>query len=136
MPSPPTSSDDLFFPSPPRNRSSLEDEVDRLIAKAQTVTTHSPAISSVLSTHKDIFLGVFGRQIQLLKSRSQAFEDAHVTVYDKTLLALTRNGNELETPAAIEFYCEEYLGIAPAGFGGKEILEHVMALPFLMSQGR
>jgi hypothetical protein len=86
------------------------------VAKAQ-VTPSSPAIFACLqnANQKRLFLEVFSRHIQLLKSRSQAFEDAHVTVYDKALLTLTRNGNQLDSPAAIQYFCEEFLGIDTSG---------------------
>jgi hypothetical protein len=111
MPSP----EAMFFSSPPSAGSvsrSPADEVPQLVAKAQ-VTPFSPAIFTCLQNAKQkrLFLEVFLRHIQLLKSRSQAFEDAHVTVYDKTLLTLTRNGNQLDSPAAIQYFCEEFLGI-------------------------
>jgi hypothetical protein len=115
MPSP----EAMFFSSPPSAGSvsrSPADEVPQLVAKAQ-VTPSSPAIFACLrnANQKRLFLEVFSRHIQLLKSRSQAFEDAHVTVYDKALLTLTRNGNQLDSPAAIQYFCEEFLGIDTSG---------------------
>jgi hypothetical protein len=115
MPSP----EAMFFSSPPSAGGvsrSPGDEVPQLVAKAQ-VTPFSPAIFVCLQNpnQKRLFLEVFLRHIQLLKSRSQAFEDAHITVYDKALLTLTRNGNELDSPAAIQYFCKEFLGIDTSG---------------------
>jgi hypothetical protein len=105
----------MFFSSPPSAGGvsrSPADEVPQFVAKAQA-TPFSPAIFVCLqnANQKRLFLEVFLRHIQLLKSRSQAFEDAHITVYDKALLTLTSNGNELDSPAAIQYFCEEFLGI-------------------------
>ena len=107
-------SEGMFFSSPPSNGrpSNPADEVPLLMAKTQQTTALSPGIAAYLANpdHKTLFLEIFSRNIQLLKSRSQSFEDGHITVYDKALLMLTRNGNDLESPAAIHFYCEEFLG--------------------------
>src|SRR2546423_1216705 len=108
----------MFFPSPPSAGVSRNpaDEVLQLIAKAQTAAL-SPCISTCLRNpeHKRLFMEVFSRHIDLLKSRSQAFEDGHITVYDKVLLSLTRNGNDLESPHAIQYFCEDFLGIDTSG---------------------
>ncbi len=82
-----------------------------LISQAQQTTVLSPSLAAYLAKpkQKTLFLEVFSRNLELLKSRSQSFDDGHVTVYDKALLMLTRNGNDLENPAAIHFYCEEFL---------------------------
>lgn len=53
----------------------------------------------------------FERRLNLIKSRSQAFQDSHVTVFDKVLLQLTQNGSHLGHPAAIQYFCEEFLAI-------------------------
>jgi len=112
------------------------DQVPVLVAKAQAIKALSPPLSAYLATHKQLFLNVFSRHIQLLKSRSQAFEDGHITVYDKALLTLTRNGNDLESAAAIEFYCEEFLGIDKQGTHTEtyHILQQSVLLPAFLSQ--
>ena len=116
------------------------EEVPLLVAKATAVTQLSPAMIA-LSRKPEImrlFLEVFSRQVQLLKSRSQAFEDAHVTVFDKALLTLTQNGNELESPAAIEYFCEEFLGIDTSGDAeaARKVLEDSVVLQAVLAQGK
>jgi hypothetical protein len=61
--------------------------------------------------NKHAFLRTLDQQVRLIQSRSQAFAKNHVTVYDKTLLALTKNGNDLDNPAAIVYYVEQFIGI-------------------------
>jgi len=102
------------------------------------VTSLNPTLATFLAEHKTLFQEILARQIHLIKSRSQAFEDCHITVYDKVLLALTKNGNDLETPAAIEYFCEEYLAINPNGVPAQnqKILQRSVALPLLLSQGK
>ncbi|OAP62980.1 hypothetical protein AYL99_02207 [Fonsecaea erecta] len=95
----------------PHLTSSPDDEVPVLVQEAQEVEALEPAFDSFLASHDDAFFDVFDRQVDLIRSRSQAFEDGHVTVYDKALLVLTQNGNSLNNPAAIRFYCREYLNI-------------------------
>lgn len=110
---PEASPEGLFFSSPgiDDTRRGPEDEVPVLVARAIQVTTLGPAVDNFMALHKDAFLSMFARQINLIKSRSQAFEDGHITVFDKTLLTLTQNGTDLDNPAAIQYYCEEFLGI-------------------------
>lgn len=134
----PPSSPGLFFSSPHHSvRDGPEDEVEALFASAQDFNTLDDKLAEVISGNKDSFLDVFGRQVQLLKTRSQAFEDAHVTVYDKVLLLLTQHGNDLESPAAINWYCAEYLGINP--YGNSEhnayLVEQAIEVPASLAQG-
>lgn len=108
------SSDDSHFlssaslPAPPLGRP--DDEVPILVARAQ-VDSLDPALVNFFSVNRLPFLQVFERQVQLIRNRSQAFEDGQVTVYDKVLLALTNNGTDLDHPSAIQYYCEEFLGL-------------------------
>ena len=132
---------DLFLSSSPRqSRNNPTDEVLLLAAKAQMVQKLSPAISAFLKKpeQKNLFLEVFTRHVHLLKSRSQAFEDGHVTVYDKALLMLTRNGNNLHSPAAIQYFCEEFLGIDNSGNPevAERVLEESIILKGVLGQGK
>ncbi len=109
--------DDYFYssPEPPPGRRGPEDEVSMLVDRASQVQSLSPSLHQFMALHGPAFLNLFGRQIQLIQSRSQAFEDAHVTVFDKTLLTLTHNGRNLDNPAAIQYFCHEFLGINTEG---------------------
>lgn len=137
MHSPPSSSD-VFLSSPlHRAGSELEEEVRSLFATAQKVISLDHKLSTVINCHREKFFDTFSRQIQLLKSRSQAFEDAHITVYDKVLLLLTDNGNQLQTPAAIAWYCKEHLGFSlndTSDCGGQTI-EDAFTVTSALSQG-
>lgn len=136
MPSP----EAMFFSSPPSaDRQNPADEVPQLVARAQSAAL-SPAISACLrnAEQKRLFLEVFSRHIELLKSRSQAFEDAHITVYDKALLNLTRNGNDLESPHAIQYFCEDFLGIDTSGDHqtAQNALESSISIQDTLEQGK
>lgn len=50
------------------------------------------------------------RQISLIKSRSLAFDDGQVTVYDRALLELSQDGRDLADNGALELFVTEYLG--------------------------
>jgi len=142
MESPPPPSGEVFFSSPSHDfqSSGPADEVLLLVAKAQLTRRLPAPITAFLDqpAQKTLFSQIFIRQIELLKSRSQAFEDCHVTVYDKTLLTLTQNGNDLENPAAIVYFCEEYLGIHKCGgpVASRRVLQQSVTLPALLSQGK
>lgn len=134
------SSDDLVFPSPTSHQGFRQrrpdDEVPILAARAQ-VASLVPVLSRFLSINKDPFLQVFERQIQLIRSRSQAFEDGHVTVYDKVLLNLTQNGTDLDQPSAVQYYCEQFLGLNVHGDPKHtfEALDQTVQVQSILRQG-
>lgn len=102
----------LFFSSSPtRYSSGPAEEVSTILTKASNVTQLDPALQPILVANRTAFIETFSRRVELIKSRSQAFQDSHVTVFDKVLLALTQNGNDLENSAAITYFCAEFLGI-------------------------
>lgn len=110
-----------LMPSSPPPRASRhghgpDDEIPGLVERVQRVDL-SPALTTFLSKpeNKAAFLDLFSRTVELIRSRSQTFEDGHVTVFDKVLLTLTDNGNTLENPAAVVYYCEEYLNFNVQG---------------------
>jgi hypothetical protein len=114
------------------------DEIPLLIADARRTKDLTPAVATVMLTHKHLILSVFDRQIQLIKSRSQALEDGHVTVYDKALLTLSSNGSDLENPSALLFWCEHYLGIdrVRAAADTPKFMQEMMAVPTVLNQGK
>ena len=145
MKSSPTPGDDSLFcstSSSPHAHTSQgpAEEVAELALEAQNIQTLNPAVEAMLEDpdKKKDFLHHMYRQVQLIKSRSQAFEDAHVTVYDKTLLALTQNGNKLDHPPAIEYYCDEFLGVSNIADQvlATRVLEQSVCVPKLLSQGK
>ncbi|KAJ9602840.1 hypothetical protein H2200_012620 [Cladophialophora chaetospira] len=102
--------------SPPLHLSQdPEDAVVVLLEKARRAHTLSPAVENFLKSHQSTFFGLFSRQIELIKSRSQDFRDAEITVFDKTLLTLTEHPDCLMNPATVNFFCEEYLNINLGG---------------------
>lgn len=134
MPSPPPSSDFEFDPA----GDDPADEIPLLVADARRMTTLTPALATVMTTHKQLILSVLDRQIQLIRSRSQALEDGHVTVYDKALLMLTSNGTDIENPAALLFWCEYHLSIDTSRrpFETARLLQEMMAVPTVINQGK
>lgn len=134
MRSPPFSSEMSYSTD---RRDSPADEVESLLSSALLVTDLDQNLESIFTKHKHLFLDVFSRQIELIRSRSQALEDAHVTVYDRVLLALTRNGNDLEQPAAITWYAMEYLGFNPEGGVARntQLIEQSLALSVAIHKG-
>ncbi|OAL33252.1 hypothetical protein AYO20_07414 [Fonsecaea nubica] len=101
----------LHYSPLPNLARSPDDEVPGLVERAQNVDGLGPAFDNFLVSYEHAFFDLFDRQVALIKSRSQAFEDGHVTVFDKSLLILTQNGQHLNNPAAIKYYCKEYLNI-------------------------
>lgn len=138
----PTSGEATLFCSSPRTRNGQgpADEVTEIAFEAQNIQTLNPAVEAMLQDpdKKKDFIHHMYRQVQLIKSRSQAFEDAHVTVYDKTLLTLTHNGNKLDHPPAIEYYCDEFLGVSNIADQvlATRMLEQSVRVPKLLAQGK
>lgn len=127
--------------SPPRVFAfqGLPDEVTEIALKAQNVQTLHPAVAAMLEEpeKKADFLHRMFRHVQSIQSRSQALEDATVTVYDKTLLTLTQNGNKLDHPPAIEYYCDRFLGVSNIAdqVRSTRMLEQSVSLPKHLTQG-
>lgn len=140
--SPPISGDATLFCSYPHAHIAQgpADEVTELALEAQNIQTLNPAVEAMLQDpyKKKDFIHHMYRQVQLIRSRSQAFEDAHVTVYDKTLLTLTHNGNKLDHPPAIEYYCDEFLGVSNIADQvlATRMLEQSVCVPKLLAQGK
>lgn len=59
------------------------------------------------------FCDLIKHHIGLIMSRPKAIEDGHVTVYDKCLLELCRNGKYADGLAGQEFFIREFMGIDP-----------------------
>lgn len=126
--------------SPELSVSSPTEEVFHLAADARQVQGLSTAVTKFFEKpiQKKVFFEVLARQVQLLQTRSQAWEDGHVTVYDKVLLDLTQNGTDLDNPAAVEYFCQEFLGVRlPARQSDVErSLGEVTATFYLFSQSK
>jgi hypothetical protein len=115
-----TMSDDygspLFMPSPYYPPDPAE-QVAILVERAEQTQTLGVALQNFLDEpeHQAVFLDLFSRQVELVKSREQDWHRGQVTVFDKALIILTEHPNCLMSPTAIRFYCEEYLNLDLGG---------------------
>ena len=91
----------------------LLNDVDELLGNAGAVTRLHPSIVNFLCecNQKRSFQDAMSKQVSLIQTRSQALEDGRVTIFDKAFLTLTKNGRELGSIIAIDFFCKEYLGL-------------------------
>lgn len=137
MTSPPDSGGLFFSSSPTRYNSGPAEEVEAVLAQVQKIDNLDPSLNAVICANRSAFFETFSRRIELIKSRSQAFQDHHITIYDKVLLTLTQNGKVLDNTAAISFYCEEHLGIPnSAASAQKEVaLTNALIAPAAPTQG-
>lgn len=130
----------LLSLSPLSERKDPDDEVRETVHSLLDSTYLNPIVEKFLEDprQKDLFLEVFARQANLIKSRCQSFDDGHVTVYDKVLLKLTENGNIFDSVAAQEYFCEEFLGISKDGspFVAEQILQQNVVLKAILAQGK
>ncbi len=130
----------LFFPSssPPHLSVRPSDAVAILVEKAQETQTLSLVVDNFLKSKQNVFFGLFSRQIDLIKSRSQNIQDAEITIFDQALLILTEHPNCLMNPAAVKFYCEEYLNIGLDGPISQLTLtlRETVQIPAALNQGK
>lgn len=117
-----------------------EDQVAELVEKYGRHNSLSPILHEPLRKPEQIsqFLEVFERHLLIVKSRSQAFEDGHITIYDKALLSLTQNGSDLHNVGALGLYLDEVVGI---GRGESleqmgEVLNKHIKVHALLGQGK
>lgn len=91
-----------------------ERQVERLASKYKRIDATHPMLQEILKKPEKFssIWDVINRQLSLIKSRSQAFEDGEITVYDKALLVLSDNGNNVKNHGALNLYLEEFMGIA------------------------
>jgi hypothetical protein len=94
---------------------SQQKKVDELVHKYFKIKCPSPVLRDILkSTEKsDLLVSAVRLQVSLARCRSQDFTDGQVTIYDKALLTLSRNGDEPAELSVLELYLTEYLGIVP-----------------------
>ena len=90
-----------------------EAQVEKLASKYKSIDTTHPMLEEILKKPEKFssIWDVIGRQLSLIKSRSQAFEDGEITVYDKALLVLSDNGNNARNLGALNLYLGEFMGI-------------------------
>ena len=107
--------------------SHLDRKVDDLVRKYSKIPSPRPVLRDVLNRpeQSSLLLDAIARQVSLIRCRSQAFDDGQVTVYDRALLALSRDGRDLVHTGALELYLTEYLGLVP--FCGAESVEDAVA---------
>ncbi|ERF71711.1 hypothetical protein EPUS_05583 [Endocarpon pusillum Z07020] len=129
--------EELPLSSSPQKRNP-EEEVHEIVEQLRTSAYLNPIVVNFLKERrqKDLFYEVIARQANLIKSRSQSFDDGHITVYDKVLLCLTDNGNRFDNAAAQEYFCEEFLGISKDGnpMVAERILRHHVILKAILAQ--
>lgn len=110
--------------------STLEEQIERVVAKYQGIRQPCAIIHDLLSNKGDhsLLIDVVTQQLMLIKSRSQAWEDGHVTVWDKALVILSKNGTDVGNLSVLELYVEEFIGVNPNSRGryaGDTVAQHI-----------
>ncbi|ETN42054.1 uncharacterized protein HMPREF1541_03993 [Cyphellophora europaea CBS 101466] len=98
---------------PSRTRLSPDNEVERLISEANQLHTMPPKMQRFLNTYP-LFTRVIARQVRMVTARSQDFDDCQVTIFDKALLVITRNGNDIGSAIPFQFFCQYWCDYDPA----------------------
>lgn len=103
---------DLFVgtPSPEAHFNRANVEVSRLLSPARQIQELPESVSRILSYARGSLYEFMLLQVQLIRNRSDSWNDHQMTVYDKVLLTLTSNGKDVRNIAAVVFFCNQYLG--------------------------
>lgn len=134
-----------WLPSPWKSRRGRrvdpERTVDDLVRKYYTTNQQSTSdiLREILGSPEQasLLFSAFRRQVSLIKCRSQAFEDGQITTYDRALLKLSKNGENLTDTGALELYLTEFLGIVPISptSQSRAILAKQLDLESVLSRG-
>ncbi|KAI7977185.1 hypothetical protein EIK77_005390 [Talaromyces pinophilus] len=91
------------------------DRVDAMVSEYESIKEPSHGLRHIRDNFRlySSFCDLIKHHIGLIMSRPKAIEDGHVTVYDKCLLELCRNGKYVDGLAGQEFFIREFMGIDP-----------------------
>ncbi|KAI1950456.1 hypothetical protein LOZ57_002015 [Ophidiomyces ophidiicola] len=97
----------------PPQYSHLNKNLASIIREYAAVNAMRPDVAELakLPEYLALLMGVFENHIALVTTRSQAFEDGQITLYDRALLILTSNGKNMHNLGAIELFLDEILGV-------------------------
>ncbi|EEA28860.1 hypothetical protein TMatcc_002787 [Talaromyces marneffei ATCC 18224] len=89
--------------------------VDAMISEYESIKEPSHGLRYIRDNSRlySSFCDLIKHHIGLIMSRPKAIEDGHVTVYDKCLLELCRNGKYVDGLAGQEYFIREFMGIDP-----------------------
>jgi hypothetical protein len=96
-------------------RDDLDNRVFEIVAKYEALREPSRILQGILRKSEvyGAFCEVVSHHLAIIRSRSQAFEDGKVTIFDKALVQLCQNGADVNNLGAHELYIEEFMGIDP-----------------------
>lgn len=76
---------------------------------------------------------ILNHYMDILQSRSSILEDGQITIYDKALLILTKDGRDLINPPATELFFEQILGFSLAkGANAEECINNNQLLKMFL----
>lgn len=107
-----------------------------LVAKYKSIEEPSRAlreISQKPSVH-ELLHDLIRHQVKLILGRPQSIEDGFLTVYDRALVIITKNGRVVGTLAAEELYIAAFIGVDPhmPGRMVDEVIEKHIALKSIL----
>ena len=91
------------------------DHVNTMVSEYESIEESSHGLRYIRDNPRlySSFCDLIKHHVGLIMSRPKAIEDGHVTVYDKCLLELCRNGKYVDGMAGQEFFIREFMGIDP-----------------------
>lgn len=122
-----------------RSSQEKDPKTDAIVRRYHKSSLTNPVLHEILKNPEEssLLLDAVRRQVSLIKCRSQDFEDGQVTIYDRALLILTNNGENMTDLGARELYLTEFLGIVPIGpvAPSKDIVARHVALQSKLTKG-
>lgn len=92
---------------------SVDDEVQRLVDEADHVRSMPHALDRFLKAYPT-FHRLIAQQVRILQGRSPMPARCEMTIWDRALLIVTRNGADVGSAASIQFFCEHWCEYDPA----------------------
>lgn len=91
------------------------DHVGAMVSEYESIKDPSHGLRYIRDNSRlySSFCDLIKQHVGLIMSRPKAIEDGHITVYDKCLLELCRNGKYVDGLAGQEFFIREFMGIDP-----------------------
>ena len=96
-----------------------------------------PKFTTFISSNREILSDLIHRYLLIIRRRSADFKDNQTTIYDKALLHLTDDGNDLTSAPAVLLFCKEYLGFDKEDIDEtRMLLDRYSILPASLDQGK
>lgn len=119
------------IPTPERAAAGSPDaQVERLINAAEHLRSMPPNMQRFMKAYPN-FYRTIARHVRILLRRSPIPADGQMTIWDRALLTITRNGADVGSAVPIQFFCEHWCEYDPASGAPTEAMYDMAKLAVL-----